>query len=40
MTYQNPNAFYACLNFGEAYAPQEIEDRSVCVNCDIAEILT
>ena len=40
MTYQNPNAFYACLNFGEAYVPQEIEDRSVCVNCDIAEILT
>lgn len=40
MTYQNPNAFYACLNFGEAYAPQEIADRSVCINCDIAELLT
>lgn len=39
MTYQNPNSFYACLNFGEAYAPQEIEDRSVCINGDIADIL-
>ena len=39
MTFQNPNAFYACLNFGESYAPREIEDRSVCIDADIAEIL-
>ena len=39
MTYQNPNAFYACLNFGEAYAPKEIEDRAVCIDSDIASIL-
>lgn len=38
MTYQNPNAFYACLNFGESYVPKEIEDRSVCIDADIAEI--
>ena len=38
MTFQNPNAFYACLNFGESYAPKEIEDRSVCMDSDIAEI--
>ena len=24
MTYQNPKAVYACLNQGEAFAPQEI----------------
>lgn len=40
MTYQEPKAFYACLNFGEAYAPKEIADRSVCINGDIADILT
>ncbi len=39
MTYQNPNAFYACLNFGEAYAPKEIEDRAVCIDDDIASVL-
>ena len=39
MTFQNPNAFYACLNFGESYAPKEIEGRSVCIDADIAEIL-
>lgn len=39
MTYQNPNAFYACLNFGEAYAPKEIEGRAVCIDGDIASIL-
>lgn len=22
MTYQNPEAFYACVNYGEAYAPK------------------
>lgn len=38
MTFQNPNAFYACLNSGESYAPKEIEDRAVCIDSDIAEI--
>lgn len=39
MTYQNPKAFYACLNLGESYAPKEIESRSVCIDFDIAEVL-
>ena len=39
MTYQNPRAVYACLNFGEAYAPDEIEQRSICMNGDISKIL-
>ncbi len=38
-TYQNPKAVYACVNFGEACAPKEIEGRSICINGDIGEIL-
>ena len=30
---------YACLNYGEAYAPDEIKKRSICINGDIGEIL-
>ena len=39
MTDENPDAIYACINMGEAYAPGEIEDRSICINGDIGEIL-
>ncbi len=39
MTARNPNAVYACVNQGEAYAPREIGARSVCVDGDIAEVL-
>lgn len=39
MTYANPKAVYACLNFGEAYAPDEIARQSVLINGDIREIL-
>ena len=40
MTAQNPKAVYACLNFGEAYAPEEIKSQSICINGDIHEVLT
>jgi NAD-dependent SIR2 family protein deacetylase len=40
MIYQNPKAVYACLNYGEAEAPKEIADRSICINGDIGEILS
>ncbi len=40
MTKQNPKAVYACLNYGEAYAPDEISKQSVCINCDICEALS
>lgn len=40
MTYDWPNATYACLNYGEAYAPDEIKRKSICVNRDIGDILT
>lgn len=39
MTYENPEAVYACLNQGEAFAPREIAERSVCINVDIGETL-
>ncbi len=29
MAAQNPNAVYACLNYGEAYAPDEITQQSI-----------
>lgn len=39
MTYKNSEAVYACVNFGEAYSPEEIRDRSICINDDIREVL-
>ena len=39
-TYHNDKAVYACLNFGEAFCPAEIEDRSICIDGDIADIFS
>lgn len=39
MTQQNPQAFYVCINKGEAYVPREIMEKSVCINDDIGEVL-
>ena len=39
MTYRNPGAVYACINYGEAYAPEEIAGRSVCIDGDIGNVL-
>ena len=39
MTNEWPNATYACLNYGEAYAQEEIAKKSICINGDIGEIL-
>lgn len=30
---------YACLNYGEAFVLNEIEEQSVCINRDIAAVL-
>lgn len=38
-TEENPKAFYACINKGEAYCPEEIAERSVCIDGDIGEAL-
>ena len=39
MMYQNPEAVYACVNYGEAYAPREIGERSICIDGDIGGVL-
>jgi NAD-dependent SIR2 family protein deacetylase len=33
------NATYACLNLGEAYAPDEIAKKSICIDGDIGDVL-
>lgn len=39
MTAKNPNATYACINYGEAIVPREIANRSFCINNDILRVL-
>lgn len=39
MVYQWPNATYVCINLNEAYAPKEIEVKSICINEDIGSVL-
>ena len=39
MTAENPDAVYACVNLGEAYAPREIAGRSICIDADIGDTL-
>lgn len=39
MTAKNPNAIYACINYGEAVAPSEIAKQSICINKDISKVL-
>ena len=36
----NPQATYACVNLGEACAPEVIAERSILINGDIARILS
>lgn len=40
MTYQNPKAVYACINYKESFAPPEIQNRSICIDGDIGEVFT
>ena len=40
MTAKNPQAVYACLNQGEAYAPEGIRKQSICIDGDIGEVLS
>ena len=39
MTCQNPEAVYACINYGDAAAPREIGERSICIDGDIGAVL-
>ena len=40
MTAENPEAVYVCINYGESFCPEEIKSRSVCINADIAAVLS
>lgn len=39
MTHTWKNATYTCINLGQAYVPDEIENKSICINADIGEVL-
>lgn len=39
MAYANPLSTYVCVNYGEAMCPDQIKDRSVCINEDVAAVL-
>lgn len=38
MTAENPKATYACINYGEACCPKEIEERAICIDGDIGNM--
>ena len=38
-THANPQATYACVNYGEAYAHPDIRDRSILIDADIDHVL-
>lgn len=39
MTAKNPEAVYACVNFGEALCPDEIRDQAICIDGDVGKVL-
>ena len=39
MTGNNPEATYACVNFGEAVCPENIREQSICINGDIGQVI-
>jgi NAD-dependent SIR2 family protein deacetylase len=39
MTAKNPEAIYACINYGEAVCPYEIKDQSICIDGDIGRAI-
>lgn len=39
LTAANPNATYACVSKGEAWCPEQIAVRSLCIDADIADVL-
>ena len=39
MVMENKKAVYACVNYQEAFCPNELEERSICIDGDIGEVL-
>lgn len=40
MTAKNRKAVYACINYGEAVCPKEIERQAICIDGDIGTVLS
>lgn len=38
-TLDDPDALYVCVNLGESFTPDEIQDRSICIDADIGSVL-
>ena len=38
MTLANEKSVYACINYGEAFCPGEIANRSICIDGDIGDV--
>lgn len=38
-THENPDAIYVCVNLGEAVAPRELAERSICIDADIGSVV-
>ena len=39
MTYTNPKAVYACLNYNEAFCPEQIAARFICIDGDCGAVI-
>lgn len=39
MTAKNKNATYACVNYGDAVCPAEIEKQAICIDSDIGTVI-
>ena len=39
MTYENPNAVYACVNLKSYIYPNEIKKQTICINSDIRKVI-
>ena len=39
MVLTNEKSVYACINYGEAFCPRKLEERSICIDDDICEVL-
>jgi len=39
MTSTNPRSTYVCINEREAFAPREIQEQAICIDCDIGNLL-
>ena len=39
MVMENTKAVYVCINYQEAFCPNELEERSICLEGDIGEVL-